>query len=135
MKYLSIVAICLFSMSVFASKDSFDIQIDLSMDGRHVTSSKLVINNGEKGSIVHEKTGEKIFLEVVATDGKAPDGQPAVDMIFEIGRILNNGQRSIISQPRIMALEGEKAEITVGDQNQNELISLSVLANKANREN
>lgn len=53
--------ICLYSLSAFANEKLFDLKMDLSLDGKHVSSTRLVIKEGEKGTVTRESNGEKKF--------------------------------------------------------------------------
>lgn len=49
-------------------------------------------------------------------------------MTFVVGKIAKDGSRTIVSQPRIISLPNEKAQITVGENGKPEVLSLSVVA-------
>lgn len=122
--------VCLFSVSVFASQKAFDLKMDLSIEGKHVSSPRIVVKEGEKGTITQESNGQKSFIEVVAKEDKAPNGKQAIFMTFVVGKIANDGTRTVISQPQIISIPNEKAQISVGEKGNPDLLSLSVIANK-----
>lgn len=127
---LLVAVACLFSVSAFASEKAFDLKMDLSIEGKHVSSPRIVVKEGEKGTITQESNGEKSFIEVVAKEEKAPNGKQAIHMTFVVGKIATDGTRTIVSQPQIISIPNEKAQITVGENGKPEVISLSVIANK-----
>lgn len=121
--------ICLLSTSVFASEKAFDLKIEMSVDGKHVSSPRIVVKEGEKGTVIQESNGEKNFIEVVAKEGKAPNGVQGIHMAFVVGKIANDGSRTVVSQPQILSIPNEKAQITIGEKGKPEVLSLSVVAN------
>ena len=52
-------------------------------------------------------------------------------MKFKIGLIKNDGSRTIISQPQILAKSGKEAHITVGQDDKKEM-TLKVIATRKN---
>jgi type II secretory pathway component GspD/PulD (secretin) len=129
MKILGIVLL-LIGSSAFASTKAFDLKMDLSIEGKHVSSPRIVVKEGEKGTITQESNGKKSFIEVVAKEDKAPNGKLAIHMTFLVGKIASDGTRTIVSQPQIISMPNEKAQITVGENGKPEVLSLSVIANK-----
>lgn len=124
--------VCLFSVSVFASQRAFDLQMDLSLEGQHVSSPRMIVKEGEKGTITQESNGQKTFIEVVAREDKTPTGKQAIHMTFVVGKISKDGTRTLVSRPRISVVPNEKAQITVGEEGKPEVLSLSVIATKTN---
>jgi hypothetical protein len=42
--------------------------MDLSLNGKHVSSPQVVTKEGETTTVIQESNGQKIFMEVVATE-------------------------------------------------------------------
>ncbi len=128
MKQLLLTLICLISVSVFANQKTFDLKIDFSIDGKHVSSPRIVVKEGEKGTITQDVDGYQTFIDVVAKEEQSPSGQSAIRMNFVIGKIALDGTRKIVSQPQIISIPNEEAQITVGQSGKSETLSLSVIA-------
>jgi hypothetical protein len=109
-----VAIICLISNSVFASQEAFDLQMDQSIDGKHISSPRIVVKEGEKETIIQESNGQKSFIEVIVKEDKAPNSKQAIFMTFVVGKIALDGSRTIVSQPQITSIPNEKAQITVG---------------------
>jgi hypothetical protein len=67
---------------------------------------------------------------VVAHEDKAPNGKQAIFMKFVVGQIAGDGSKTILSQPQVISIPNEKAQITVGENGKPEAVSLSVIATK-----
>ncbi|MBL7544088.1 MAG: hypothetical protein JNL11_09735 [Bdellovibrionaceae bacterium] len=127
MKLVAIV-LAFISSSAFASTNSYDLKMDLSLNRRHVSSPRLIVKAGETAYINQKTDTEESFIEVVATEGSIQNHQ-GILMNFIVGVIDQNGQRVIKAKPQILASENEAAQITVGENNGDE-ISLSVVATR-----
>lgn len=127
MKLVAIVLAFICS-SAFASTNGYDLKMDLSLNGKHVSSPRLIVKAGETASISQKTDTEESFIEVVATEGSIQNHQ-GILMNFIVGVIDQNGQRVIKAKPQILANENEAAQITVGENNGDE-ISLSVVATR-----
>ena len=113
--------------SALAAK-GYDLKMDLSLNGKHVSSPRLIVKAGETASISQKTDTEESFIEVVATEGSIQNHQ-SILMNFIVGVIDQNGQIVIKAKPQILANENEAAQITVGENNGDE-ISLSVVATR-----
>jgi type II secretory pathway component GspD/PulD (secretin) len=122
-------ALCLFvGSSAFASTNAYDLKMELSLNGRPLSSPHLVVKEGEKASILQDSNGEKTFVDVVTTE-KMMDGERVVFMDFKIGTISATGERKVIASPQITTFENEKAKISVGEDGKED-VSLSVVATR-----
>jgi hypothetical protein len=115
--------------SAFASTNGYDLKMELSMNGKHVSSPRVITKEGETASITQDSNGEKIFMDVIATE-KPTDNKQAILMKFVVGTISATGEKKIVSTPQIIALENQKAEIKVGNQPGKEDLALSVIATR-----
>lgn len=127
MKLLGL-ALLMVGSSAFASTNGYDLKMDLSMNGKHVSSPRIIVKAGEKGTINQKTDTEESFIEVVATEGQVQNNK-GIMMNFTVGYIGKNGERTIVSKPQILAKENEPALITVGEKDGTEL-SLSVVAKR-----
>lgn len=127
MKLVAIV-LTFIGSTAFASTNGYDLKMDLSLNGKHVSSPRLIVKAGETAYINQKTDTEESFIEVVATEGSIQNHQ-GILMNFIVGVIDQNGQRVIKAKPQILAKENEAAQITVGENNGDE-ISLSVVATR-----
>ena len=125
-KFILICAL-LIGSSVFAATNAYDLKINLSKNGKSVSSPEMIVKEGELATITEESLTEKSFIEVVATEG-AIDQTKGILMKFSVGLIGKDGKKTISGTPQILAQEGQKAEI--GFDNGKERISLSVIAKR-----
>lgn len=129
MKLLGI-ALLVTTSSAFASSNAYDLKMDLSINGKHVSSPRVIVKEGEPATIAQKTGAEEQFIEVVATEGSV-HSHKGILMKFTVGTIGKNGERIIVSKPQILAKEGESAKITESDTNTGkEHISLSVIAQR-----
>lgn len=123
------IALLMFGPLAFASTNGYDLKMDLSMNGKHISSPRVIVKAGETATITQKTDTEESFIEVVATEGEVQNHKGIV-MKFTVGTISKNGQRTIVSKPQILAMENEKAEIIVGEDGGKEQLSLSVVAKR-----
>jgi hypothetical protein len=130
MKFRMISGLLLiYSGVVGASEQGFDLKMNLSLKGEHISSPRVVVKDGEMATVVQNSGSEKTFMEVVATENRV-NGKNAISMKFSIGKIDVDGIKRIISEPQIIALENEKAEMILDDKDGRQDISLSVTATR-----
>ncbi len=116
--------------SAFASTNAYDLKMDLSLNGKHVSSPHVIAKEGKPATITQENSSNGHFIEVIATEGSIQNHK-GILMKFVVGTIGKNGERTIISRPQVVAKEGEPAKITQSDsKNGAEYLSLSVTAKK-----
>lgn len=127
MKLLGL-ALIMVSSSAFAAITGYDLKMDLSINGKHISSPRLIVNTGEMGTIIQKTDTEETFIQVVATESDVQNHKDIM-MKFTVGYIGNNGERTIVSKPEILAKENEAALITVREKTETEL-SLSVVAKR-----
>lgn len=128
MKKITTIFLLLIGSPAFASTIGYDLKVELSMNGKHVSSPRLITREGETASITQESNGKKIFMDVIAME-EPTDNQQGILMSFVVGTISAMGEKKIVSTPKIITLENEEAQITVGQQGQEEL-SLSIVATR-----
>lgn len=129
MTKLFLAMISLFSLSALASVNVYDLQIELAMNGQHALSPRVVTPEGEAAMLTLKTEGEGSFIEVVASEGEI-QGSKGILMKFVVGVIDEDGQRTILSKPQLLAQENEKAEITIYEDDDKEILSLSVIAQR-----
>lgn len=123
-----LIALCfLIGSSAFANTNGYDLKMDLAINGKHISSPRVITKAGETASITQESNGQKIFVDVVATE-QSKDNKQAILMNFAVGTISATGEKNVLFTPEVATLENEKAEIDLGDRQEPEKVSLSVIA-------
>ena len=107
----------------------YALKMELSMNGKVVSTPRLVVRSGETGSITEESAARKTFIEVTATEGSVQK-RKGIMMNFVVGLVAKDGTRTVLSRPSILANENEKAEITVANKESGETVALSVIATR-----
>lgn len=123
-----IVLSYLIGCAAFAS-NGYELNMELSMNGKKAFSPKITVMQGEPGIVTHDTSTKKTFIEVVAKEGQI-QSHKGILMNFVVGYIEQDGTRTILSKPEILAKEDQKAQISVGDKDGKENISLSVVAKR-----
>lgn len=112
-----------------ATTNGYDLKMDLSLNGKHISSPRVIVKESETATITQKTDTEETFIEVVAAEREIQNHK-GILMKFTVGTISKDGQRTIISKPQILANENEKAQITVGKSGGSVNLSLSVLAQR-----
>jgi type II secretory pathway component HofQ len=125
---LAVIVLIFVGSYAFAGASGYDLKIDLAVNGKIVSSPRILVKAGEMGTIVQKNDAEESFVEVIATEGTI-NNHSGILMNFNIGFIDKNGKRNISSSPQILATENKPAQITVGEKN-GTVMSLSVVAHR-----
>ena len=106
------VAIFFFLTSAqsFASLNTYNLAMDLTMAGKHVGTSTTTVREGEMAGITHTKDSAVTFIDVVASEGETR-GHQAILMKFVVGKI-ENGVKTIVSKPQVWVKENSPAKIS-----------------------
>ena len=126
----------LFSTTAFSAiqkNKAYDLDMQLSLNGKLVSSSRVITKAGETTTIIQnsDSATEQRFIEVTAIDGSIL-GNKGIMMTFVVGSINKDGERKILSKPQVFAQENTKGEVTVGHGvgDKIETLSLSVVAKR-----
>lgn len=106
---------------------SYDLKMELSLNGKHISSPRVIAREGETATIIQKSDDMETFIDVVTT---TYDAKNTVMMKFTVGTIGKNGERIILSSPKIISKENEVAKISQGETGKPEQISLSVIAKR-----
>jgi len=120
------------SSSAFAASESYSIKSDLTINGTHVTTAKIIAQANEQATVIQKNPdGHETFIAVTPSEGQGEiKGRKAILMKFVVG-IIEKGERKILGEPQIMTFENNKAEISVGSSElPSEAFSLSVTATR-----
>ncbi len=127
MKLIAIV-LAFIGSSAFASVKSYDLKMNLSLNGKHTSSPRVLVKAGETATITQKTETEESFIEVVVTEGSVQNHK-GILMNFVVGVIGKNGERTIKAKPQVLAKENELAQITIGE-NKGDEVFLSVVAKR-----
>jgi type II secretory pathway component GspD/PulD (secretin) len=129
MKLLGIFLMIFGNSAFAATTNGYDLKMDLSLNGKHISSPRVIVKASETATITQKTDTEETFIEVIAAEGEIQNHK-GILMKFTVGTINKDGKRTIISKPQILAKENEKSQITVGESGSSENLSLSVLAKR-----
>lgn len=121
-------ALLFVGISAFASTGGYDLKMDLSLNGKLVSSPRMIVKAGEKAMITQSNNSEESFIEVTAKEGPIQNHK-GILMNFVVGTVGKDGKRTVLSEPQILAKENEPAQITVDEANGSKM-SLSVVAKR-----
>jgi hypothetical protein len=128
-----IVGLFCFFISVFSYADEniFELKMELYLNGQHISSPRVITKEGEKAVITQENSSNlKTELEVIVKEEMTPNRKIAIMMDFTISQVSKDGVKTILSKPRILSIYNEQAKIIQSDEDGNEVLNLSVIANK-----
>jgi type II secretory pathway component GspD/PulD (secretin) len=138
-KTILLAFVLLFSYSAIAIqtkkskiiKPTYEIDMNLSLNGgKYITSPRITVKDGVAATMAESTNNAETFIEVVATEGQIQD-RKGIFMKFKVGTVDKDGNKTIISEPQILASENEPAQISIGDNtNGTEKMSLIVVAKK-----
>lgn len=117
----------LFMSSLFASVPSYNVKMDLSLNGRHIFTPDIVAREGVVSTVTHNVDGEETFVDILPMKDKSKD---LIVMKMTVGTIGKNGERTILGTPEIMTKENVRASFSQGGTKRQEEYSLSLTAKK-----
>lgn len=123
------------STQAFSATPGYDLKMDLSLDGKLVSSPRLIVPEGVVGSIEStpkDKTAifKTNYIEVKATEILVSD-KKRIKMNFTVGVIDKVGQKTVTSKSHVIARENEKVKITLSENEDNSKhMVLSVVAKR-----
>ncbi len=102
----------LFATQALGATKSFTVKVQVSIDGKLVSSPNFITKPNELASVSQRiENGETILVEMIAADYIAKNEKNAIQMKFTVSRVSRAG-RSIISELQIVGLPGETATIS-----------------------
>lgn len=121
-----LILLSLFATSVYAAPKTYNLKMDLVLDGKAVGSPRMIVTEGQLATVTQQKDGIQSFIDVIATDANEKDFK-GIMMKFTVGYVDKDGKRTIVSKPQVLAKENSPAQIQVGTANK-ESVSLTVVA-------
>ena len=114
-------------LNCFALTPGYDLKLNLSLNGKHVSSPRVITKAGETATVTQNTAPEKTFIEVIANEGEI-QGHKGILIKFVVGTIDKNGKKTILSTPEVLTSENKLARISVGKDSTHPKLSMSVLA-------
>jgi len=131
MKFFIGIVFSLVSTTAIAAQQAYDLKMELSLNGQAVASPHIIVKEGKTATVIQKKNGKETFIEIVASE-KQTEEYKGILMKFKVGMVGANGQRTVLSEPQILTIENEKAQVTVGNNEHSEAVSLTVIASRTN---
>lgn len=119
------VLLAVFAVPAFAAPQSYDIAMKLKSNGKEISSPTVVVTEGETAKITQRDDDGTTFWEIVARESESH-----ILLSFKVGKIDRDGKQSVLSNPRILTMENEPAEMTIGEAGGAETLTLSVVAKR-----
>lgn len=119
--FLLITPIC-----VVAKPNSYEMNVELSLQGKPAIHSRMITLEGEKAEISQKNDEQEPFVEVIASEAE----NSGIRMKFQIGYLLPGGMKKITASPTIVAKEGEPAKVEMSDSKGKNQLALSVTAKR-----
>lgn len=120
MKVLFALSALLFSTSILASQNTYQVNLDYSIDGQPSGKMTVTVEEGKLASAEVNSEKGQTFFDVIATEHKYK-GKRAIHLEFNVGYLQRDGSRKIISRPKTVTLSGQEASITVGQEDNPEM--------------
>ena len=116
----------LFMVSTAVAGDTIlKLDFELSINGAVVSQPKIMTLSGETASIQSTVEGEGYFIEVTPTIEK----ENQVQMKFVVAKV-NDSLKNILSEPQIITILGQSAQIQQENKDSKETFSLTVTASE-----
>jgi hypothetical protein len=113
--------------SAFASSNAYDLKMDLSLNGKHLSSPRVIVKEGEVATITQKTESEENFIEVTATENMVMHHR-GIKMNFTVGTIAKDGKRIVASKPQVLVEENKPAQLMMNGGSAQ--LSLSVVAQR-----
>lgn len=126
-----LVALGLFvAAAAHATPNTYRIDSQLFIDGKLISSPKIITNAGESAELtqVGNNPNDKLSFKVVPEDFNNDKIKDGILMKFNIEYIY--GSRSVKSSPQIIAKSGSEASISIGKMQNKEEVLLKVIATR-----
>lgn len=107
-----------------ASPQAYDISLKLMSNGKEISSPTVVVSEGETAKLTQRDSDGTTYWEIAAKES-----QDQILLTFNIGKIDKHGKQTVLSSPRILAMENEPAEMQVKHDDK-EVLTLSVVAKR-----
>lgn len=117
------------SQASFAATNGYDLKMEMALDKKTIASPRIIVQENLSAMVTQKTDSEENFIEVTASEGSV-GGNKGILMKFIIGSIGKNGQKTILSEPQVLAKENEPAKIKIEDGHDGGELSLTVIAKR-----
>lgn len=132
MKNLFAIIILFLAGTAWAAPRQYEIDMELMVDGKVVSTPKIITMEGTKASIESAGAEGGTFVEVTPSE-KTIKGVDGILMEMKVGFVDDTGFRRVLAQPRILAKDGAKAQIILDDKKKNQEVTLKATAKRVSR--
>jgi len=127
-KYLASLLLIL-SLPVFSS-GGYKLDMNLFLDGKVVSKSKMIVQEGKKAIITQEGANSKAMtkISIIATEGEIQGNKGILlnlEVVHEVGET-----RKIVARPQVLVSEGKEALFETTDNNGASKMELKVIAKR-----
>lgn len=125
-----VLGLLLISSQAFATTNGYDLKMDLSLNGKKISSPRLYVKEGEVASIEQKNNTDSSYIEVKATESIV-DKKKRIKMNFTVGIVDKFGQKVITSKSNVIAKENETVKVVLSENEDNSKhLSLSIVAKR-----
>lgn len=130
MKFLELFFGFAFCATGFAEGSHYKIMAQLFVRGRLVSTSQLLINEGEEAQVntVSENPHREVKFNVVAFEATSDRVKEAILLKFEMEYF--NGVKTRKASPEILAKAGVESTISMGDKAANRKMEMKVIVTR-----
>lgn len=115
MKKIILILLSAFSVTVFA-KRTYQVDFDLTYQGQKMQPQSLNLEDGVSKEYRGLLGDKNVSIEIVANSKL----KNTVEVTTKITEINSQNEKTIVSNPRILTMIGEEAEIEVGTEESQE---------------
>lgn len=126
---LSLPFTALTSYAKPSSKENIKLNLDLHMHGKYLSSPKVITEIGKTSFVTKKQRNGRETLMELKTEKRAQ----GIYIKFVISEIIG-GKPNVIATPEVIALNKKTTEVTLSDENQEELVKLKVTPELINSE-
>ena len=127
MKLLTLSLFSLIASASLAANKGYELKMDLSLDGKHVSSPIVRTKAGETATVTQSLGDSQTFMDIIATEGEI-QGHSGILLDVVIGNIEPNGSRKVLSRPKLLVKENEEASIE--QRSETNAMQLKVVAHR-----
>lgn len=115
-------------------RKSYDIRLELSLNGKKLANPRLIVKEGESGFITYEDAATKVknYLEVVAKEETELNKGNLIFVDLKLGHLDQSKKKSLDFNPDMLIKNNSSSKLTILDAKTNDTLKIEVLAKKIN---
>jgi len=127
MLYLIFILGLVGSAFALSSENTYQLNLEVKMDGELVNFPNQTVKEGKKTTLVQTHKGKTVHIDILAKEKEIlADERATVEMDFTLSEVLPNGTKTILSNPKIITIENEEAQVSMSNQQGKEEYSVTV---------